>query len=91
MSVDERFAAAAESVKTFAPAAGKSVSNEDKLKAYGLYKQSTVGDVNIDRPGMLSFEGRAKWDAWNAVKGMSQADAKEAYIAEVERQQKEYS
>ncbi|EOB00580.1 Acyl-CoA-binding protein, partial [Anas platyrhynchos] len=22
-----------------------------------------------DRPGMLDFKGKAKWDAWNALKG----------------------
>ena len=44
-----RFNASAESVKSFVPGGGKTVSNEDKLKAYGLYKQATVGDVNTER------------------------------------------
>merc|ERR1711924_372574 len=50
---------------------GKGASNDDKLKAYGLFKQSNVGDVNTDRPGMFSPTDRAKWDAWEKNKGMS--------------------
>jgi len=40
---------------------------------------------------MLNFTGKAKWDAWNANKGMSAEDAKKAYIAEVKRQQTEHA
>ncbi|KAJ3322227.1 hypothetical protein HDV06_003287 [Boothiomyces sp. JEL0866] len=58
-------------------------SNDDLLTLYALFKQATVGDCNTDRPGMLDFTGRAKWDAWNAIKGTSQADAETKYIAKV--------
>lgn len=34
-------------MKTFNPA--RAVSNEDKLKAYALFKQATVGDVNVEK------------------------------------------
>ena len=30
--------------------------------------------------GMLDFKGKAKWDAWNGKKGMSQDDAKAKYV-----------
>ena len=60
------------------------LSNEDKLEFYGLFKQATVGDVNTERPGMLDMKGKAKWDAWKAKEGMSQDDAKAAYIAKVQ-------
>ena len=62
--------------------AGKiqALPDEKKLDIYGLFKQATVGDVNTSRPGMLDFKGKAKWDAWEAKKGMSQDDAKNAYI-----------
>jgi len=36
---------------------------------YALFKQASVGDVNTDRPGMLDFKGKAKWDAWSGKKG----------------------
>ena len=48
---------------------------------YALYKQATVGDINIAQPWKVQLEARAKWDAWNALKGMSQEDARKAYIA----------
>lgn len=33
---------------------------------------------------MLDFKGKAKWDAWDRVKGMSQDTAKQQYIQKVE-------
>ena len=60
------------------------LSNDDKLEFYGLFKQGTVGDVNTDRPGMFDMKGKAKWDAWKAKEGMSQDDAKAAYVAKVQ-------
>lgn len=33
---------------------------------------------------MLDFKGKAKWDAWDKRKGMSQDAAKEQYIHKVE-------
>merc|ERR1712001_641234 len=59
----------------------KTLSNEELLDLYALYKQSTVGDCNTSRPGMMDFKGKAKWDGWNAKKGTSQEDAKTQYIA----------
>ncbi|KAL1407477.1 acyl-CoA-binding protein (ACBP)/diazepam binding inhibitor (DBI)/endozepine (EP) [Vanrija albida] len=56
-------------------------SQEDKLYFYGHYKQGTVGDVNTTRPGVFDFVGKAKWDAWKALEGKSQDDAKAAYVA----------
>ena len=41
------FTAAAESVKTFEPSTP--VTDDEKLKVYGLYKQATTGDVNTAR------------------------------------------
>ncbi|XP_009991040.1 PREDICTED: acyl-CoA-binding protein [Tauraco erythrolophus] len=43
-----------------------------------------------DRPGMLDFKGKAKWDAWNALKGTSKEDAMKAYIAKVEELKGKY-
>ena len=33
-----------------------------------------------ERPGMMDFKGKAKWDAWNGKKGMTKDAAMEAYI-----------
>ena len=45
--------------------------NQTMLKMYGLYKQATNGDASGSRPGFTDMVGRAKWDAWNEVKGTS--------------------
>lgn len=33
---------------------------------------------------MMDFSGKAKWDAWNALKGKSTADAEKEYVDVVE-------
>ena len=60
----------------------KTLSNDELKEIYALYKQATVGDINVDRPGMMSmdFKGKAKWDAWKSKEGMSQEDAKTKYM-----------
>ncbi|KAJ3138498.1 hypothetical protein HK100_012573 [Physocladia obscura] len=63
-------------------------SNDELLKLYALYKQATVGDNTTARPGLLDLQGKAKWDAWTAVKNKSQDDAKAEYIAFVAELQK---
>ncbi len=54
--------------------------NAAKLKLYALFKQASAGDVDGKRPGMMDMVGRAKWDAWNEVKGMTSEAAMQAYI-----------
>ncbi len=59
--------------------------NTELLQLYALYKQGSLGDVSGDRPGMMDFVGRAKYDAWAALAGTAQDDAKQGYIDLVER------
>jgi diazepam-binding inhibitor (GABA receptor modulator, acyl-CoA-binding protein) len=54
--------------------------NATLLKLYALFKQATVGDVNEKKPGFGDMVGRAKWDAWNGMKGTSSDDAMQQYI-----------
>jgi diazepam-binding inhibitor (GABA receptor modulator, acyl-CoA-binding protein) len=54
--------------------------NNTMLKLYGLYKQATVGDNAEKKPGFGDMIGRAKWDAWNGMKGMSNDDAMQQYV-----------
>lgn len=58
--------------------------NMTMLKIYSLYKQATAGDVEGKRPGFTDMVGRAKWDAWNELKGQSADEAKQAYIDLIE-------
>ncbi|WKB51953.1 acyl-CoA-binding protein [Eleftheria terrae] len=58
--------------------------NMTLLKIYALYKQASTGDVEGDRPGMTDFVGRAKWDAWNTLKGKTSEQAMQDYIDLIE-------
>ncbi len=58
--------------------------NEVKLKLYALYKQATQGDVEGKRPGFTNPVGRAKYDAWTEVSGLSAEEAEAAYIEVVD-------
>jgi diazepam-binding inhibitor (GABA receptor modulator, acyl-CoA-binding protein) len=58
--------------------------NMTMLKLYALYKQGSSGDVDGKRPGFTDMVGRAKWDAWNELKGQTADEAKQAYIDLVE-------
>ena len=58
--------------------------NATLLQLYALYKQGSAGDVDGKRPGFTDMVGRAKWDAWNELKGQTADEAKQAYIDLVE-------
>ncbi len=55
-------------------------SNAQKLKLYAFYKQATVGDVEGDCPSVLHMVERAKWQAWNAIKGKTKEEAMTGYL-----------
>lgn len=55
--------------------------NQTLLKLYGLYKQATSGDADGPAPGFADLVGRAKWDAWQALKGTGADDAMQQYVA----------
>lgn len=71
------FTAAAKKPETFT----KRPTDEELLELYGLYKQATVGDINISKPWFTDPKGQYKWEAWNKRKGMSKQEAEEKYIA----------
>lgn len=54
--------------------------NMTLLKIYALFKQASTGDVDGKRPGFTDMVGRAKYDAWDALKGTSKDDAMQQYI-----------
>jgi acyl-CoA-binding protein len=75
-----KFEAAVAASKTLPERPG----NATLLKLYALYKQATAGDVDGKRPGFTDMVGRAKWDAWNELKGTAANDAMKQYVALVE-------
>jgi diazepam-binding inhibitor (GABA receptor modulating acyl-CoA-binding protein) len=54
--------------------------NETLLQLYSLFKQATSGDVEGKRPGFTDMVGRAKYDAWAKIKGMTKEDAMKRYV-----------
>jgi acyl-CoA-binding protein len=58
--------------------------NMTLLKIYALYKQATEGDAEGKRPGFGDMVGRAKFDAWAALKGKSKDDAMQEYVDLIE-------
>jgi acyl-CoA-binding protein len=58
--------------------------NQTLLKIYALYKQATEGDCEGKRPGFGDMVGRAKFDAWAAVKGTAKNDAMQQYVDLIE-------
>ena len=96
MGLDDDFQTAQDMVSN---KINKTLSNDELLEIYALFKQASVGDCNTSRPGMMDFkvrdtwpssvlsiisnvflQGKAKWDAWNGKKGMSQDEAKQKYV-----------
>jgi diazepam-binding inhibitor (GABA receptor modulator, acyl-CoA-binding protein) len=63
----------------------KKPDNATLLKLYSYYKQATAGDIKGDRPGGFDFVGGAKYDAWAKLKGMSNDEAMQNYIKQVEK------
>ena len=58
--------------------------NMTLLKLYALYKQASSGDNADKKPGFTDMVGRAKWDAWNGLKGTSSTDAMQQYVDLIE-------
>lgn len=58
--------------------------NMTLLKIYALFKQASTGDAEGKRPGFTDMVGRAKWDAWDALKGISKDAAMQQYVDLIE-------
>ena len=56
-------------------------SNDTLLKLYSLYKQSTEGDAPSAHTGdEFDFVAKAKYSAWQALKGTSKENAMQQYV-----------
>jgi diazepam-binding inhibitor (GABA receptor modulating acyl-CoA-binding protein) len=56
-------------------------SNDVMLQIYALYKQAVEGDINIDPPANpFDIVAKAKYSAWEGLKGKSKEDAMQEYI-----------
>jgi diazepam-binding inhibitor (GABA receptor modulator, acyl-CoA-binding protein) len=86
MALTDDFAAAQVRVKQLT----KSPDTSELLELYALFKQGTLGDVQGERPGMLDFKGRAKYDAWEGKRGIGKDAAMQSYVSLVEQLVKKY-
>ncbi|KAL3481905.1 acyl CoA binding protein-domain-containing protein [Aspergillus californicus] len=85
-SVDRVFVHALNTVKRIPRTGTARPPASERLKLYGLYKQSMEGDVEgvMDRPvGNTAdvYMECEKWDAWFAQHGLSRTEAKQRYIS----------
>ena len=80
MSLKDQFEAAVASSKDLP----ERPDNMTLLKLYALYKQGSAGDADGKRPGFTDMVGRAKWDAWDALKGTSEDEAMQQYVDLIE-------
>jgi acyl-CoA-binding protein len=86
MALADDFAAAQVRVKQLTRAPDAS----ELLELYALFKQGTIGDAQGERPGMLDFKGRAKFDSWQGKRGVTKDAAMQSYVALVEKLTKKY-
>ncbi len=82
MELKEQFEQAAVDSKNLPEKPG----NDVLLQLYSLYKQGSIGDVNTEPPSNpFDFVARAKYNAWEALKGKSTTDAMTEYVALVNK------
>ena len=67
-------------VSAHGPTVAALPDGKEKLEFYAFFKQATEGDVAGDRPGMMSFVARHKYDARKLLEGMPRAVAMQAYV-----------
>lgn len=87
MDLNAQFQAAAQQVNNLPG----DVAAPHMTELYGLYKQATEGDVNM-QPGEVDATAadkasgpaglsQAQWDSWNQFKGVPEEEAKRRYVA----------
>lgn len=67
-----------------------SLKNKRKFGNFSIILCFFLLQTITGKPGMFDLKGKAKWNAWNDKKGMSQDDAKEKYIAYIEQLLEKY-
>jgi len=74
------FEKAAETIRDSKAEPTEEINDQVKLQFYGLYKQATVGDCQESAPWKINLVARAKWDAWNSLKGTNKEEAMKKYV-----------
>ena len=61
------------------------------LRMYSLFKQGTVGNNPDEKPGFTDIVARAKWDAWDKLRGKASEQAMQDYVDLVKELQESLS
>ncbi|EDO07434.1 Ankyrin repeats (3 copies) family protein [Babesia bovis T2Bo] len=61
--------------------AGGELHDDDFWNLYGYFKQTVVGDFNVDLADESSEINKRKWASWKRHAGMSKREAMAAYVA----------
>ncbi|CAH0716974.1 unnamed protein product, partial [Brenthis ino] len=85
MSLEEKFNAAVNVIRSLPKSGSYQPSNELMLRFYSYFKQATEGPCNKDKPGFWDVVNRAKWEAWNKLGNMSADEAMLAYVNELHK------
>lgn len=80
MELKDRFEDASVRIKSLT----ERPTNEELLNLYSLFKQGEEGDVHGPKPSMFNMKESFKYKAWENLKGMSNEEAMEKYIALVD-------
>ncbi|OZC05960.1 acyl CoA binding protein [Onchocerca flexuosa] len=91
---DTAFKAAVDIIQNVPKKGVISISTNQKLRFYSLFKQAINGKCNTPCPPVWHTVDRLKWRAWNALGSMDSLEAKKTYVAEfkniIDRAQHEY-
>ncbi|KAJ8955798.1 hypothetical protein NQ318_005339 [Aromia moschata] len=83
MTTEEKFNAAVNVIRSLPKNGSYQPSNDLMLRFYGYFKQATQGPCSGHRPAFWDVVGRAKYDAWKKLGGMSREEAMAKYVDEL--------
>ncbi|XP_041988608.1 acyl-CoA-binding domain-containing protein 5 [Aricia agestis] len=85
MSLEDKFNAAVNVIRSLPKSGSYQPSNEMMLKFYSYFKQATEGPCNKAKPGFWDVVNRAKWEAWSKLGDMSPEIAMQSYVDELHK------
>ncbi|XP_063371090.1 acyl-CoA-binding domain-containing protein 5 isoform X4 [Cydia amplana] len=85
MSLEEKFNAAVNVIRSLPKSGSYQPSNELMLRFYSYYKQAMEGPCDKPKPGFWDVVNRAKWESWNKLGNMTQTEAMQAYVDELHK------
>ncbi|XP_049882852.1 acyl-CoA-binding domain-containing protein 5 isoform X2 [Pectinophora gossypiella] len=85
MSLEEKFNAAVNVIRSLPKSGSYQPSNELMLRFYSYFKQATEGPCDKPKPGFWDVVNRAKWESWNKLGNMTRDEAMQAYVDELHK------